>query len=161
MANWAVAVTWPNYERRVERTLLQQGFEAYLPRLRLRRRGRQPQRTLLLFPRYVFAAPGERWRYLYKVHGVSKLLRPAGEEAPAVVSDRQLDCLREQEDKYGFIQLPTKPRFRRGQRVRITMGAMTGQIGTYQGFKRRCELVRLALGVVSVPYGNLVVAEEH
>ena len=158
MANWAVAVTWPNYERRVEKALRAHGFEAYLPRLR----GQQQTRALLLFPRYVFAAPGEQWHSFYKMHGVSRLLRVVGEdERPAVVSDRQLEHLREQEDKHGFIQLPTKPRFRKGQRVRITLGVFTGQVGTYQGFKRRVELVRLALGIVSVPYGNLVVAEEH
>jgi transcription antitermination factor NusG len=156
MANWAVAVTWPNYERRVERALQKSGFEVYLPRLR------NPHRhiTTLLFPRYVFAAPGELWLNLRKTYGVSKLLRSGDEEQPAMVPDDQLAHIRQHEDKDGFIQLPTKPRFRRGQRVRITLGAMTGQVGTYQGFKRRnVELVRLALGTVSVPYGNLVSAE--
>jgi transcription antitermination factor NusG len=148
---WAVAVTWPNYERRVERALHKDGFEVYLPRLRNPR--------TLLFPRYVFAAPGELWCHLRKVYGVSKLLH-SDDERPALVPDDQLSHIRQHEDKDGFIQLPTKPRFRRGQRVRITLGAMTGQVGTYQGFKRRnVELVRLALGTVSVPYGNLVSAE--
>jgi hypothetical protein len=146
---WAVAVTWPNYERRVERALQQNGFEVYLPRLRNPR--------TLLFPRYVFAAPGELWHHLRRVYGVSKLLRSCDEEQPAMVPDDQLSHIRQHEDKDGFIQLPTKPRFQRGQRVRITLGALTGQVGTYQGLKRRnVELVRLALGTVSVPYGNLV-----
>jgi transcription antitermination factor NusG len=152
---WAVAVTWPNYERRVERALQQNGFEVYLPRLRNPR--------TLLFPRYVFAAPDHSARRdhseIRKVYGVSKLLR-SDDEQPALVPDDQLLHIRQHEDKDGFIQLPSKPRFRRGQRVRITLGALTGQVGTYQGLKRRnVELVRLALGTVSVPYGNLVCAE--
>jgi hypothetical protein len=70
MRLWAVAVTWPRYERRVERTLARHGFAFYLPRCKTRK-----QRTVLLFPRYLFVGPVEQWVALRQVYGISKLLR--------------------------------------------------------------------------------------
>jgi transcription antitermination factor NusG len=152
MSLWTVAVTWPHYERRVEKALAQHGFDHYLPKFKTERRA-----TALLFPRYVFAGPAEQWQQLRKVYGVSRLLRRG--DLPATVPEDCVLALQNKEDAEGFIKLPRRPRFRVGQRVRITLGAFTGQIGTYRGRKRNRDRIDLELGEVILPVNNLVEVE--
>lgn len=149
MPLWTVAVTWPHYERRVEKMLAQHGFDHYLPKFKTDRRA-----TALLFPRYVFAGPVSEARRIRRVHGVSRLLRNG--DRPAMIPEEEVSKLRAKEDAEGFIKLPRRPRFRIGQRVRITLGAFTGQIGAYRGRKRNRERVDLVIGEVTLPLNNLV-----
>lgn len=152
MTTFAVAVTWPHYERRVEKALQQAGFEYYVPKCKSAKR-----RTCLLFPRYVFAGPYESWRELRQVYGISRLLRSG--EQPAVVEEKTLDVLKAREDKAGFVKLPQHhvARLKVGQKVRITLGAFAGLRGRYRGqTKKRWERVELPLGEVTLPVGNLV-----
>ena len=151
MGEWAIAVTWPLYERRVARALVRDGYDCYLPKFKTRRR-----RTALLFPRYIFAGPAEEWRELREVHGVSRLLRSG--DHPATIPDECVKALRAREDAHGFIKLPAKPKFTIGQRVRITLGAFTGLVGIYKGSSRHghSERISLVLGDVVLPAGNLV-----
>jgi transcription antitermination factor NusG len=147
-----IAVTFPQYERRVELALKQRGLHCYLPRYRSHNK-----RTTLLMPRYVFAGPPEAWAEVRKINGVSRLLRRKSDNQPALVQDRELDHIRKYEDENGLIKLPSKPRFRHGQRVRITLGALTGLVGVYQGLSRKSrEKVLLVLGEVTLPEGNLI-----
>jgi transcription antitermination factor NusG len=147
-----IAVTFPQYERRVERALKERGLNCYLPRYRRV----ASKRTTLLMPRYIFAGPPEAWAEVRKINGVSRLLRKSDNQ-PALVQDHELAHIRKYEDENGLIKLPRKPRFRRGQRVRITLGALTGLVGIYQGLSRKSrEKILLALGEVSLPEGNLI-----
>ena len=145
---WTVAVTWPHYERRVERAMTQHGFACYVPKYKNR------ERTRLLFPRYVFAGPFDEWRALREVHGVSRLLRTG--DRPAMVPEECVQALRAREDREGFVQLPRRPRFKVGQRVRITLGAFTGLVGVYRGRRRNRDRVGLILGEVTLPMDNLM-----
>ena|SRR5215471_21763889 len=124
--------TWPRYERRVERALAQHGFDFYLPRYKTRH-----QRVALLFPRHLYRAGGAMAR-------IAKYLRC--EQIAAVgcslplVPDECVAALRAREDHQGFVKLPRRaPRFRVGQRVRITLGVFTGLSGIYRGGKRNRE----------------------
>jgi transcription antitermination factor NusG len=150
--SWAVAVCWPSYERRVERALKKAGFAVYLPRCES-----HTKRSTLLFPRYIFA-DGEQWRAVRETHGVSRLLRTSQDNhEPAIIPDSALEHIRRYEDESGLVKIPNKPKFWKGQRVRITLGAFTGLSGLYAGLSRRNrEKVLLALGEVSLPFGNLV-----
>lgn len=149
---WAVAVTWPMYERRVERLLKRHGFESYLPRCKSKL-----QRTVLLFPRYIFVGPYEKWPELRSVYGINRLLKSG--DHPAPVTEETLRILRDKEDMEGFVKLPQHhvARLKIGQRVRITIGAFAGMKGTYRGRNnKRWERVELALGQVVLPSGNCV-----
>jgi transcription antitermination factor NusG len=150
---WAVAVTWPRYERRVARALARQKFAYYLPKYKTRHK-----RVALLFPRHIFAGPVEQWPALRSTYGVRKLLRQ-GNEQLATVPDAAVAALRAREDANGFIKLPRPARLRVGQRVRIALGPFTGLYGIYRGGRRNHDLVELQLGQVSLPVGNLVAAE--
>jgi transcription antitermination factor NusG len=136
----------------VELALKQRGLHCYLPRCR----PVASKRAILLMPRYIFAGPPEAWAEVRKINGVSRLLRRQSDNQPALVQDHELDHLREYEDEYGLIKLPRKPRFRRGQRVRITLGVLTGLVGVYQGLSKKSDKVLLTLGQVILPEGNLV-----
>jgi|SRR5215831_2076947 transcriptional antiterminator RfaH len=153
MHPWLVAITWPRYERRVARALTRYGFQHYLPRYRTHH-----DRVALLFPRYIFAGPAERWPALRNIYGINKLLRQ-GYEQLATVPDAAVAALRAREDRDGFVRLPRPPRLRVGQRVRIVLGPLTGLYATYRGGRRNHDLVELQLGQVSLPTGALIAAE--
>lgn len=148
-----VAITWPHWERRVEKALARGGFEFYLPKWRTPKK-----RIALLFPRYIFVGPIEQWMALREIYGVSRILRAGGH--PAVVEERTLESLKAREDREGLVRLPQKhiARLRIGQRVRIQIGPFAGKNGVYRGrTTKKWERVDLpVLGQVVLPTGNLV-----
>ena len=86
MKRWYVAHTKPGAERLAEGNLERQGFHAYLPRARLRKRGARGASTVTvpLFPRYIFIQldlENAPWRAVNSTYGISKLVsfgeRPA------------------------------------------------------------------------------------
>jgi transcriptional antiterminator RfaH len=129
--------------------LARNGFNFYLPKCRTLH-----QRVGLLFPRYIFAGPPEQWVALRQTWGVARLLRTGLELA--TVPDEALAALKAREDRKGLVRLPRPPKFRPGQKVRITLGAFTGLTGVYRGSKGSREWVELTLGQVTLPLGNLV-----
>jgi hypothetical protein len=83
---------------------------------------------------------------------------PVGRRCLATVPDAAVAALRAREDHNGFIKLAPPARFRVGQRVRITLGPLTGLIGTYRG-GGKFDRVELVLGEVVLPAGNLLSVE--
>jgi transcription antitermination factor NusG len=57
-------------------------------------------------------------------------------EHPGRVPDRVVEELRSRE-RNGLVELPTRPAFLRGDRVRITRGALQGQIAIFKDMRPR------------------------
>lgn len=147
-----IAVTLPQHERKVERALKRRGLQCYLPRMRSHTR-----RTVLMMPSYVFAGPPEAWAEVARIAGVRRLLAAGNSSQPAVLQDHELAPIRRYEQD--ALAEPKAKRLRRGQRVRIVLGALSGLVGTYQGGDAKRERVALALGEVSLPQGNLALEQ--
>jgi transcriptional antiterminator RfaH len=131
---WFVARTHPNGEFKALGHIVRQGFDAYLPRYLKRRRHARKTDTVQspLFPGYIFVGMDleqARWRALNSTVGVSELICHSGQPAP--VPDEIIDDIRMHEDDRGYVVLSRQAALQRGDRVRITDGAMADQVGIF------------------------------
>jgi transcriptional antiterminator RfaH len=159
MKRWHVAFTQPRAEAQAAWHLANQGFEPFLPLCRtLRRHARQVTAVARpLFPRYLFVAfdpERERFRAVGGTRGISHLVM-AGDR-PAPVPAGVVEALQAQADPFGIVPLASLALFERGAAVRITDGALAGQIGRYETLTpdRRVVLLLDLLGrqvTVEVP----------
>src|SRR5215471_17154229 len=132
---WYVVQTQPHAETRAVAHLMRQGFETYLPRYLKRRRHARRVETVAapLFPRYLFVAVDmatQRWRSIQSTIGVTRLV--CNGENPAAVPDAVLEHLRSNEDECGFVRLDTRPRFARGEKVRVLDGVFEATVGLFE-----------------------------
>ena len=131
---WYLAYTHPRAETKARWHLENQGFTAYVPSYmkQCRHARRTDSVKAPLFPRYLFVwmdiakAP---WRVIHSTIGIHHLI--CGGEIPLEVPERIIQELREREDEKGLIK-PTHPAYKRGDKVRVTAGALIEQIGIFE-----------------------------
>jgi len=133
MKSWYVAETQPRAEAKALWHLERQGFAAYLPQYRRRRR--HARRTdwvrAPLFPRYLFVeidVARAAWRAIRSTVGVARLV--CNGEIPAPVPAGVVEDIRGREGADGLVAMP--PSFRRGEKVRIVGGAFADQVGLFE-----------------------------
>ena len=145
MAYWACVQTEPQREWVAQHFLELSEFEVYFPRVLECRivRTRRTDMVRPLFPCYLFARIELQWSRARWSIGVTRLILDG--ERPAIVPDAIIDALRRRE-RGGCVQLPKRPRWRPGDRVKITTGPFQGHLAIYQGMPARERvLVLLAL----------------
>ena len=167
MQRWFVVRTHPHGEFKALGHILRQGFDAYLPRYLKRRRHARKTDTVQspLFPGYLFVGMDPetaRWRVLNSTVGVSELICHDGRPAP--LPDDVIDDIRGQEDDRGYVVIGRRATMRRGDRVRITDGAMSDHVGIFdaQSDSHRVFLLLELLGRqvrVKLPFSAFVPAE--
>jgi transcriptional antiterminator RfaH len=132
MMGWYVVHTLPRAEARALCHLQNQGFRCFLPQLRtLRRHARKIEPVMApFFPRYLFVefdATAVRWRCINGTRGVVGLLTDGTNPLP--VRHSVVESLRQQSDDTGAVSLSALGLFTQGVKVRITAGALAGQVG--------------------------------
>lgn len=152
--NWYAIYTKPRQEQRALQNLDRQGFECYLPVLRVQKivRGGLCVSEEPLFPRYLFirldpSGSGTCWNGIRSTRGVTRLVTFGLE--PAIVSEALIDAIRGR-DSGEFIQ----PLFKQGQRVRVTSGPFAGIDGLYEmanGERRALVLIELLRQPTKLP----------
>lgn len=161
---WLLLQSKPRAEALARLHLQRQGFEVFLPRIERHTPGPQGMRTRIeaLFPRYLFIrgdAATAAWSAIRSTRGVSALVRfgeRLAEIPPAVVAD-----LQRHHDATRDLIVPPAAVLRRGQRVRVNDGPLTGLAGV---FLAPCggERVRVLLQIIGVersvelPLGSLI-----
>jgi transcription antitermination factor NusG len=126
MAYWSVAQCEPQREPTAHQFLTQQGFDVYLPIIKGERR-----RFVPLFPSYLFVRIIDQWWAVTRTIGVLRVLMNG--EQPAFVADDVVSKIQKQE-KNGVIRLPAqRPKFLRGDEIRVVDGTFFGKIGVYEG----------------------------
>src|SRR5262245_45195866 len=144
MPYWAAARAQPNREAAAQHFLQLAGYAVYLPRLRQHRvsRGRKIETRPCLFPGYLFCLIELQWHTARWCPGTLGLVMNCG--SPAVVPDAVIAEIQSREQN-GLIELPPS-RLRRGDRVRVTAGPLSGRLGLYEGMtgsERVAVLLRL------------------
>jgi len=124
--SWYLVHTRPRQERRARDNLFNQGYECWLPQLRVER-VRQRKLVVLeepLFPRYLFIhlPPGINWAPVRSTLGVTTIVRFGG--LPAKVPPSVLQALREEEARRR--ESTVVPKFSPGQPVKIMAGPFSG-----------------------------------
>ncbi|HQU15388.1 MAG: transcription/translation regulatory transformer protein RfaH [Chromatiales bacterium 21-64-14] len=137
--SWYLVYGKPRQERVALENLRRQGFEAYFPlvRQRRRRRGQAVLTVEPMFPRYLFVcfdAERDHWGPIRSTLGVVSLVRFGA--ALARVPDSLVALLRSREDGEGVQDLPA-PGFRPGAGVRIVVGPLAGYEGIFHGANGR------------------------
>jgi len=149
-SRWYVVQTHVHAETKAAAHLQRQGYAIYLPRYLKRRRHARRIDTVAapLFPRYLFVAIDrmtQRWRSIQSTVGVTHLVC-IGEE-PARVPQAVVDELQGREDERGFVHLDLRPRFARGDRVRVVDGVFDACLGLFDGMADR-ERVSILLDLL-------------
>jgi transcriptional antiterminator RfaH len=134
-SRWYVVHTQPRGEATALRHLKRQGFTAFLPEYRRRRRHarRVDWVRAPLFPRYMFVAmdmASARWRAIASTIGVSHLVCNGDEPAP--VPEGVVEDIRARVGADGLVKLAPRNPFRPGDAVRVLVGALADQIGFFQ-----------------------------
>ena len=130
--NWYAVYTQPQKELVAARNLLNQDFEVYLPRYRKQCRHARRVYTAMapLFPRYLFVRMDparQRWRSINGTLGVSYLLSEGPE--PIALPDQIIAAIREREED-GAVTVAA-PEFAKGQKLRVTNGALADIEGIF------------------------------
>jgi len=128
LGNWVCLFTQPVREQLAKSSLLEGGFETFLPVYKKTIvRGRKRSDVLRpLFPRYVFARPMSASCNLasaYRLTGVSSFAGPS--LAQSYVGDEVINLLRRRQDADGIVHMDfghLKP----GQKVQVTGGPFAG-----------------------------------
>ena len=151
MKQWFVAYTQLGKETVAEQHLVEQGFEAYLPRFRkIRRHARKTDKVLApLFPRYLFVGMDEmkgQWRSVQGTRGVSYLL--VNGSRPALVPFQILQGLKDRQNEEGLVPVSSLALFEKGDRVRVSDGVFKEHIGIFDKMddKQRVQLLLNCLG---------------
>lgn len=134
MRRWFVVYTRAGQERLAEGNLLAQGFDAYMPRLAVRRKlsGKVCSATVPMFPRYLFVNIDMEtmpWRSINGTFGVSHLVSFG--ERPAPVADAVVEEVRSREDEDGIIRLAKASPFKAGEKVEIADGPLSDVKGLF------------------------------
>lgn len=158
MDAWYLIYTKARRERTALEHLSRQGYEAYLPRIRVRRRvgGRLTRPVEPLFPRYLFLRLSDTtddWGPVRSTVGVSRLIRFGA--SPARLPDAFVAALKAREDADG-LQVRPAPALRSGQPIRIIDGPLGGLEAIYHaesGSERVVVLLQVAERLVRVELG--------
>ena len=145
MRHWYLVHSKPRRERAALANLERQGYRAYLPLMRSRRRiaGRYQSRVEAMFPRYLFLDLDDTvddWGPIRSTVGVSQLVR-FGPRA-ARVPDALVQALKAREDEDGVQVLPRRG-LKAGERVRIVEGPMAGYEAVYQARSGQARVIVL------------------
>ena len=155
--SWYVVHSKPRQEQRAFENLVRQGFECYLPKVKVERI-RQGALSLVveaLFPRYLFIrldstlGSGKGWGVIRSTQGVSRLVTFAGEAAKA--PDNLIESVQAMEAAGA-----AKPQrlFLHGEKVQVKVGPFAGLEGVYQmgeGQARAFMLIELISKQVKLP----------
>ncbi len=130
--SWYLVHTKPRQEEIAMANLEHQGYECYLPQMRIERirRRKAEVATEPMFPRYLFirldsSDQGKSWSPIRSTLGVSQLVHFGARAAK--VDDTLVDLLRQREQA-----LPTEAMFHSGDSVVITDGPFAGIEAIYQ-----------------------------
>ena len=130
--SWYVVHTKVRQEALALTNLNRQGFECYMPMLKMEKL-RRHKATLVeepMFPRYLFiqldsSGSGQSWSPIRSTLGVSQLVRFGGQ--PAVVDSRLIELLRSREQGGR-----PEPLFKGGEKVVVADGPFAGLDAIYQ-----------------------------
>lgn len=146
---WYLIHTRPRQERIALENIGRQGYGAFLPLMRSRKRckGRLADVVEPMFPRYLFVrlnTTTDNWRPLHSTLGVSTLVRFGVE--PARVPAKLVELLRYQAGDDGIRDMPASA-LKPGERVRIATGPFEGFEGILH-VKSGRERVILLLDII-------------
>ena len=122
--NWIVATYKSNEVKRVERNLLNQNFDFYLPKITVKKINTKPK-VEVLFPGYIFVNTNlENYSALKYTIGIKNIIK-FGDNITCI-SDEEIEAMQMVEEKSKIN--PVVSQIKIGQEVKIAEGPLTGII---------------------------------
>lgn len=148
-SRWRAVYCKPRQERRAEFHLENQGFDVFLPRIRIRDRSRRQIHAGVqpMFPRYLFVrlrAHAQDWSAIRSTRGAICLVR-FGDQIPPV-PDLFIDALRQRHAEAGVIDISRAMELKPDDTIEITDGALAGLRAVFKansGAERVTVLLRM------------------
>lgn len=145
---WYVAHTKARQERVARKNLVRQGFNVYLPQLKMLRGRRYEQKVGLepLFPGYLFFQTSRAEQSIAPVRstqGVACIVRFGG--VPAVLRPDTLKSIRALERRQSMVELTELSALRPGKEVAVTSGPLAGLEGLVAMVSRQRVIVLMHL----------------
>ena len=125
---WWVVQTESQREHIVRVLLMRAKYETYIPRIKHR------SRIAPLFPSYLFVRSANQWYPVRWTDHVVRVLMSG--DRPAQLPEVTVASIRKREVG-GFVKLPSPPRLRKGQPVRVIRGSFEGLLAIHQGMSSR------------------------
>ena len=154
--NWYAARTKSNFEKKALEWLVKHHFEAFFPRIKVRKRWSDRFKTLMrpMFPGYVFINfefNASTNLEVVKGPGIVNIVR--FDNRPAVISLEEIANLKILDGTDIHVQ---QTRYlKRGEKVRILEGPLAGLVGIFQHYKNSGDRI-----VVSVDFLRQSIAAE-
>lgn len=152
---WYVVSAFSRSEDDIEREVIDLGFEAYVPRQKVKRivRGRRVEQEVALFPGYLFVSfdhDRDNWAFILDIDGVIEILRNSN--VPVRVNATIIDRLRRAEAAGQFDKTKPGAEFSEGQEVEIMEGPMAGLIAKIKSAraKNRIKILTNLFGTAIV-----------
>ena len=158
-SDWYVGYTKPRLEALARDNLVRQGFEVYLPRYKLFKRGHPDGVFEPMFPRYLLLRPQEAGRSLAVVRsttGMVSLIRFG--DVPATLADVVVAAIREREAERAAASRDALIPFVAGQAVRVVGGPLGGLAGIAHSVAS--QRVSVFLEMLGRPTRVLVAAQQ-
>lgn len=149
LARWFAVCCKPRQELVAQENLLRQGFQVYLPRIKLKKclKGKWLEKVEALFPRYIFIRVNPEVQSISPVRstrGVVGLVTFGGQ--PAVVPDEVMDALLQRETTDAGLHQDAYPPLNAGDHIRLLAGPLGGMEGIFvqeNGAKRVIIMLEL------------------
>lgn len=150
---WLAIYTRPRWEKKVNQTLIDRGFESYCPLTKIRRKWSDRIKTVEepLFKSYVFVKIADTDRTAVRmINGAINFVYWAGK--PAVVKEKEIIAIRRFLDEYENVEaIPVDLEI--NQRVRISGGTLMDKEGKVLEVRRKTVKVAIdSLGYVLIAY---------
>jgi transcription antitermination factor NusG len=154
MANkWLAIYSRPRWEKKVNKLLLEKGFESYCPLNKVRRKWSDRVKIVEepLFKSYVFVKVSDEDRTGVRMtHGVINFVYWDGK--PAVIKEKEINAIRRFLNEYENVEVRPM-NLQVHQRVKITTGPLMDQEGEVLSVQRKAVKVAIdSLGYVLVAY---------
>ncbi len=150
---WLAVYTRPRWEKKVNKVLLEKGFESYCPLNKVRRKWSDRIKVVEepLFKSYVFVKihDGEKTA-VRMISGAINFVYWNGK--PAVIREKEITAIKKFLDEYEHVQaVPVE--FNVNQRVRITQGTFMDYEGRVLGIRKKLAKVAIdSLGYILIAY---------
>jgi transcription antitermination factor NusG len=161
LSDWVLVRTKTRHENYAALQCRQQDIETWNPRCYEPGNGK----PVALFPGYLFAKPGDKFRKLRNTLGVIDVLMMGG--GPDYVPKAIMKALRANADEEGIVTLPAQRKPKEGERVQIKIGAWQGFEGLYDGLNREGR-IKVLLEFMGKPvkltfrkFTSVEVVEQH
>ena len=146
MNRWHVIYTKVGAENLAQGQLEAQNFRVYFPRCAQNVRHARKEKRIIapLFPRYIFVRfdpMRRRWRCINGTRGVSYLLTM--NEFPSAVPEGIVEEIIARETNDRLINVSDQAPYNNGDRLEVTSGVFTKQVGAFLRMERQDRIVLL------------------